>query len=491
MKTKLYLLLAMISSFAISCKDEDVRYEIARPEDSMHLQVSAENIQLTQELSREDAVTFTWQESSRAGSGVKVNYYFKMDIADNDFATSIDKVKIPAGSNSISFSHKKLNALLKAWKVSTGESAVLEAEIIAEFEDANQYIKPELSVVRFNATGYEIQPYDIFVVGTAIGGMDAAKALKMTEEIPEEKYTWNGVMKQGDYKFIMSNTDLTPSYTQGATPGSVILNESAAGETLFTISKAGFYVLTLNIETMTLEALYPTTEYEDIWMIGAATPAGWNIMNSVKLEKEPDNQVAFFYDGWLNTGEMKFPLELREDWAIAALMPVEAGTSEKGDNRMERIEAGGHDYKWNISKAGNYRVTLNTYTMTIRFDEVNLPDDLPFKAVWMLGDATPGGWVQGSQPFSYDFDAEKGTFYWEGELKAGIFKCPTNINDDWLLTCFMPKVVKDGKAPLTMTDAKVVGPGGDDDQWEVQESEAGNYRIELNVIKNTIKFIKK
>ena len=129
--------------------------------------------------------------------------------------------------------------------------------------------------------------------------------------------------------------------------------------------------------------------------------------------------------------------------------------------------------------------------MTIRFDEVNLPDDLPFKAVWMLGDATPGGWVQGSQPFSYDFDAEKGTFYWEGELKAGIFKCPTNINDDWLLTCFMPKVVKDGKAPLTMTDAKVVGPGGDDDQWEVQESEAGNYRIELNVIKNTIKFIKK
>ena len=68
-------------------------------------------------------------------------------------------------------------------------------------------------------------------------------------------------------------------------------------------------MLTLNIETMTLEALYPTTEYEDIWMIGAATPAGWNIMNSVKLEKEPDNQVAFFYDGWLNTGEMKFPLE--------------------------------------------------------------------------------------------------------------------------------------------------------------------------------------
>ena len=168
------------------------------------------------------------------------------------------------GFKTVSYTH------LDVYKrqVSTGESAVLEAEIIAEFEDANQYIKPELSVVRFNATGYEIQPYDIFVVGTAIGGMDAAKALKMTEEIPEEKYTWNGVMKQGDYKFIMSNTDLTPSYTQGATPGSVILNESAAGETLFTISKAGFYAVSythLDVYKRQLETnVYQRSDSENI-----------------------------------------------------------------------------------------------------------------------------------------------------------------------------------------------------------------------------------
>ena len=73
-------------------------------------------------------------------------------------------------------------------------------------------------------------------------------------------------------------------------------------------------------------------------MIGAATSAGWDIMKSVKLEKDPQNQVAFYYDGWLNTGEMKFPLELREDWNVAFLMPVENGTTENGDNRMEHIE---------------------------------------------------------------------------------------------------------------------------------------------------------
>lgn len=29
----------------------------------------------------------------------------------------------------------------------------------------------------------------------------------MTEEISEEVYTWYGVMKEGDYKFILNTTD--------------------------------------------------------------------------------------------------------------------------------------------------------------------------------------------------------------------------------------------------------------------------------------------
>lgn len=495
MKNRIYLLLAMLSSFAVSCQNEDMRYDITRPDDTMHLQVSAENIELEQELGQETAVTFTWEEASNIEPNAKVTYYFKMDIADNDFASSIDKIKIPIGDKSITFTHKKLNALLNSWKVAAGESATLEAEIIAEIEGISHYVKPELSIVRFNAVGYEVHAHDIFVVGTAIAGMDPAKAVKMTEVVSEEQYSWSGVMKAGTYKFILGNTGLTSSYTQGTTPGSVVFDETGGNETLFSVDRDGYYVLTLNIETLTTESLYPTTEYTDIWMVGAATPAGWEIMKSVKLERVPNNQVAFFYEGWLNTGEMKFPLELRDDWNTAFLMPMENGTNENGDNRMERIETGGHDYKWNISKAGNYRVMLNTYAMTIEFEEVKLeiPSEVPYQTIWMLGDATPAGWNQGQEPFSYDFNAEKGTFYWEGELKAGVFKCPINVDDSWNITCFMPKEVVEGEewAPLSMTETRVVESGGDDYKWKVDESEAGNYRVELNVMNNTIKFIKK
>lgn len=500
MKNRIYLLLAMLSCFAISCQDEDIRYSIIRPDDTMCLKVSAESVELKQELGQETAITFTWNETSNIKQDAQVTYYLKMDIADNDFASSIDKIEMSAGNNSFSLTHKKLNAWLGGWKVTPGESVTLEAEIIAKIEGVSQYIKPELSTVRFNVVGYEVQPHDIFVVGTAIEGLDPAKAVQMTEEIPEEKYTWNGVMKEGTYKFILSNSSLTPSYTQGTEPGSVVFNETGTGnETLFTIEKDGFYSLTLNIETFTLESIYPATEYKNIWMVGSATPAGWDIMKSVKLEKDPQNQVSFYYDGWLNTGEIKFPLELREDWNVAFLMPVEDGTTENGDNRMEHIEAGGHDYKWNITKAGNYRMTLNTYTMTIKFEKSKqeIPNEVPYKTIWILGDATAAGWdlsATAKQMFGYDYDAtQQGIFTWKGDLKAGTFKFPLNLDGYGSIDYLMPSNANgEGYASLSETSIQYVSRNDNKDyQWKVEASEAGEYLITLDVMNNKIKFIKK
>lgn len=376
MKNKIFFLLAMLSCLIVGCKDEDIRYSIERPDDTMHLQVSNEYVELNQKFGKEEAVTFSWNEVTNAPLDSKVTYYFKLDIADNDFGTSIDKMRIPAGEHSVSFTHKKMNALLTKWKIEPGERVTLEAEIIAEIEETDCYVKPELSTVRFDAVGYEIQPYDIYVMGTALeGATDPANALKMTEEISEEVYTWYGVMKEGDYKFILNTTGQSPSYTQGS-DGSVVFNEHETGnETPFTINKAGFYVLKLNIEAGTLNADYPTTDYNDVWMVGEATPAGWE---------------------------------------------------------------------------------------------------------------------QGKEAFVYDFNVDKGTFYWEGELKAGSFKCPINVDGSWAITCYMPKQAgEDGKASLNMTDVQLVQPNGNDYQWKVEESEAGQYRVELNVLTNKIKFEKK
>ena len=70
-------------------------------------------------------------------------------MADNNFETSIAKVEIPEGVQSISYTHKEMNALLSGWKVTAGETAMLEAEIIAEVSGGSVYMKPEISKVQF------------------------------------------------------------------------------------------------------------------------------------------------------------------------------------------------------------------------------------------------------------------------------------------------------------------------------------------------------
>lgn len=39
-------------------------------------------------------------------------------------------------------------------------------------------MKPEISKVQFSVTGYYIAARDLFIVGSAVEGMDATKALK-------------------------------------------------------------------------------------------------------------------------------------------------------------------------------------------------------------------------------------------------------------------------------------------------------------------------
>ena len=494
-----YITLALLLVFT-ACEDDTVRHTLETPPDTMRLSVSPENIVLDQDKKEEKAVTFTWSNASNRGEGTELTYYFKMDVANNNFETSIAKVEIPAGTREITFTHKDMNNLLAGWKVQLGTPVALEAEIIAEVSKSDVYLKPEISKIEFNVTGYVTEARDLFIVGTAVDGMQADKALKMNEEIPEQKYTWSGVLQAGNFKFIRSNTSLFPSYTQGVNSNTLTYNETETGsETLFQITTPGFYTITLNVEALTIDRQRPESAYDKIWMIGGATPAGWNIMSSVELQKDPVNQVAFIYEGQLYPGELKFPLELKDDWDVPFLMPVADQTGITGDNRMEHVPAGteDHDYKWRIQDTGLYKVTLNTYEMTIKFEKQQtpeIPSDVPYKAVFMTGDATPNGWYTPfTIAFMYDHTAGKGTFVWEGVLNAGQIKFPLSNTSGFECDYLMPKNVDASNiAPLTETAMEMIpypASGENDKKWEV--TDAGTYKITLNVINMTVHFEKK
>ena len=474
----------------MGCQDETERITLDSPQDTMGLKVSSSDVVLNQDLGNEEAISFTWGSAANRGEGTKLTYYFKMDMADNNFETSIAKVEIPEGVQSISYTHKEMNALLSGWKVTAGETAMLEAEIIAEVSGGSVYMKPEISKVQFSVTGYYIEPRDLFIVGTAVEGMDAAKALKMKEVISEQKYEWGGHLEKGDFKFIKSRTSLTPSYTRGADDNTLVYNETDGGtETLFHIDAEGYYFITVDVEKLTIASEYPENKYEKVWAVGDATPAGWNnIMNAVELKRI--NNIQFVYEGDLYEGELKFPLELGEWTNIPYLMPKTHHTEPGGDNTMEYVEkdkAGTHDYKWKIteSQTGIYKIILDTYLMEITFEKKH---DLPIKAVWMTGSATATQW---NTPFEIAFisDEKEGTFVWEGHLNTGEIKFPLSNTNGFECDYLMPE-----ENGTSVTDAETMErknfPDSQKNDYKWIVNEAGKYKISLNVIDMTVKFEK-
>ena len=498
MKNAIKNILMTLPFVIMGCQDETERITLDSPQDTMGLKVSSSDVVLNQDLGNEEAISFTWGSAANRGEGTKLTYYFKMDMADNNFETSIAKVEIPEGVQSISYTHKEMNALLSGWKVTAGETAMLEAEIIAEVSGGSVYMKPEISKVQFSVTGYYIAARDLFIVGSAVEGMDAAKALKMKEVISEQKYEWGGHLKQGDFKFIKSRTSLTPSYTKGADKNTLVYNETDDGttETLFHIDTEGYYFITVDVEKLTIASEYPENKYEKVWAVGNATPAGWNIMSAVELKKI--NNIQFVYEGDLYEGELKFPLELREDWNIPYLMPKTHGTEPGGDNTMEYVEkekVGTHDYKWKIteSQAGSYKIILDTYLMEITFEKkpkIEIPDDLSIKAVWMTGSATATQWDTPFKiAFQYNPDEKEGTFVWEGHLNTGEIKFPLSNTNGFECDYLMPEVNGTSVTNAEKMERRNYPDSGMNDfKWKVDE--AGEYKISLNVIDMTVKFEK-
>lgn len=491
MKNAIKNILMTLPFVIMGCQDETERITLDSPQDTMGLKVSSSDVVLNQDLGNEEAISFTWGSAANRGEGTKLTYYFKMDMADNNFETSIAKVEIPEGVQSISYTHKEMNALLSGWKVTAGETAMLEAEIIAEVSGGSVYMKPEISKVQFSVTGYYIAARDLFIVGSAVEGMDATKALKMNEGLSEQKYEWGGHLKQGDFKFIKSRTSLTPSYTRGADNNTLVYNETDDGttETLFHIDTEGYYFITVDVEKLTIASEYPESKYEKVWAVGDATPAGWNnIMNAVELKRI--NNIQFVYEGDLYEGELKFPLELGEWTNIPYLMPKTHHTEPGGDNTMEYVEkdkAGTHDYKWKIteSQTGIYKIILDTYLMEITFEKKH---DLPIKAVWMTGSATATQW---KTPFEIAFnsDEKEGTFVWEGHLDSGEIKFPLSNTQGFECDYLMPEV--NGTSVTVakkMVRKNYPDSGKNDYKWKVEE--AGKYKISLNVMDMTVEFKK-
>lgn len=137
------------------------------------------------------------------------------------------------------------------------------------------------------------------------------------------------------------------------------------------VTEKGKYRLTLDLKNWKIAAEYlgeadPEGPVKNcIYIVGDATPNGWNIDNPCRVE-ETETEGVFEWTGNLVIGEFKACREKGQNWTQAFIHPnattnlTSAGISDQGFDEY----AGGEDIKWVVQEAGSYTLTFDLNGMT-------------------------------------------------------------------------------------------------------------------------------
>jgi len=219
---------------------------------------------------------------------------------------------------------------------------------------------------------------------------------------------------------------------------------------------------------------------DSLFIVGSATPIGWNIDQAIELDKNPENADQFIYDGPLFPGEFKFPVNRQTDWQQDMYM------KDPENDSVFYHHLGGEedDNKWVIAEGEEslYNVVLDFTTMVIKINKIEMPPAPD--SLFIVGDATPIGWsIDQAIELTKNPDNSQ-QFIYDGTLGTGEFKFPVNRQTDWQQDMYMKDTVREGSFYLH------IGGDPDDNKWVIAEGEGGTYYVVLDFNTMTIEIDK-
>lgn len=214
--------------------------------------------------------------------------------------------------------------------------------------------------------------------------------------------------------------------------------------------------------------------YSKLWIVGDATPNGWNINTPNEMKADPTNAFQFKYNEVLNAGEFKIPVATG-NWNGDFFMPP-ANHPALTSTEVQLIPGGKPDNKWQITTPGAYKILLNIGASPF----INIKPFTPYPQLWMVGNATSAGWNIDNPVPMVQTVGNPHEFTYTGPLTSGEFKIPTSTGN-WGTDFFMPPV---NGAGVTETNAILIPGGNPDNKWKIDV--AGNYKVTLNQLYETI-----
>lgn len=493
----IFLLLATVAGFT-ACNSEDNHYTLDRPEDVMQLRSTPDSaITLTADKAQDTAVTFTWNAASNLSGDVA--YYIEMGIEGSSTYTT-DTVRLASEARSYALTTAQLNRMLSDWNGVAGTPSSVSVKLIAIQPEAATYQLPETSSLTLSVTPYDQPKNELYICGTANpAGSSLADAVKMDAGM-DNGYTWTGFLNAGDFKLTPDRYSDVPFYGTKGNAYTLVYDELGNGgaEPLH-VSEDGLYTVTADLEDMTVSVSRINTE--NVWMLGSATPYGWNLGDLAPMYKQDEG--IFVYEGPLKQGELKFPMQNANKFEVPYIMAPEAGKDITGTGAIEYVTAANstmHDYKWNVPADGDYRITLDFNRRTIVCERVDLSAQyakmLEGKRLaandmklYLVGDATPCGWnISNANSLHYNYAADPNCLTWEGSLTKGEIKFPFIRSDKWEVPFYCAasfgEQPAEGGNQLTFVDNS--GGGQPDRKWYI--TKAGYYQIKVDVVNRKVYF---
>ncbi|MDE7396130.1 MAG: SusF/SusE family outer membrane protein, partial [Muribaculum sp.] len=282
-----------------------------------------------------------------------------------------------------------------------------------------------------------IKTSTLYMVGDATPNgwsIDAPTPLVASEDDPLV-FTWEGPLNPGEMKLCLTTGSWDSPFIRPQNAGDEI-GKNGVPETPFKmhagdpddkwrIVDAGTYSLRFDLRNWTMSATYTgeqeetpiePIETETLYMVGDATPNGWNIDDPTALEKK--SQYIFVYEGPLNTGEIK-ACTTPGSWDVPFIRPTSDGcaitTNGVADENFTYCNA--PDYKWKVGEPGIYRLTFNLENWKVAAEYIG--EYKPAPVLYMIGDATDGGWSWDAATVIEAVPGSETLFVWEGELGRG------------------------------------------------------------------------
>lgn len=474
------IVVALVSSlFLFSCEEYEEPYS-PRLAGEPVLSASSHEIQLKQKQEENTAFTLNWTPGSNRGTNSAINYSIEIDKKGNEFATPvvIDAGKASYNSNFRVDSFNDL--LLNSFLISPATGVEMEFRVISRPLDAS--VQPEVSnVVSVAVTPYEPLPVPeaLYMVGDATpNGWDNSNPTELTISANDPGvFTYQGEMSAGELKFLTLIGEWLPSYQRGAETNALVLRtDFSQPDDKFIIEQAGLYKITVDVIEMTFKAeALASSPYNELWIVGSATPKGWDIDNADLMVQDTSDPFVFTFNEELLAGEFK--IATAKDWGAPFYRP--ASVDQPITEADIQLTAGDPDHKWNITEPGPYKITLN-----LRENTINIAPFTPYENLWIVGDATPAGWNINS-PVQMTRESDY-VFTWTGQLNAGEFKFPISTGD-WGTGFFMPYNADESIAITLVTFRPTGSP---DTKWRVQPGEEGVYTIRLDQLRHTISIVK-